>query len=404
MEFIAIIIAFYFISWIIGQVGKGAAHISDEVFDTNFSNKLQFKISELSRDEKADGLKDIQMFGVFIKGNPNISSFESMALCLKLYDSDSELVIQSTYEDISEVSGRGFEHVIGLGDMSGKYWPDWVRISALIPESLIGPYKGSRKLNLKCTFWPHKSVPIYEAGVLPENLKQYESTFGAIGNHSFEFELINSGYLEIDNERIKIQKASVRLAVSIALADGTLDKNEGNQIKKWIKAILDSTSDSQKENVKEILNGELEDAFDAAKENKIDLKKVCLSIKNIGSRVDKIDLIELCLDVMAADGEADRTELRQIADISKLIGVDYNEVTKMKDQRLIKLDPSTASAEGLEEKLGIDPDWDKAKIKKYIVDLYGKWNGRLNSLPEGIQRDNAQKMLDLIGEARKKYN
>ena len=60
---------------------------------SNFSNKLQFKISELSRDEKADGLKDIQMFGVFIKGNPNISSFESMALCLKLYD----LLLQNGY-------------------------------------------------------------------------------------------------------------------------------------------------------------------------------------------------------------------------------------------------------------------------------------------------------------------
>jgi hypothetical protein len=35
---------------------------------------------------------------------------------------------------------------------------------------------------------------------------------------------------------------------------------------------------------------------------------------------------------------------------------------------------------------------------------YGKWNGRLNSLSEGIERENAQKMLDLIAEARKKYS
>ena len=107
---------------------------------------------------------------------------------------------------------------------------------------------------------------------------------------------------------------------------------------------------------------------------------------------------------MAADGEADKEELKQIEKISKLIGIDYNEISKMKDQRLIKLDPSTASAEGLEEKLGIDPSWNKAKIKKHIISLYGKWNGRLNSLPEGVERENAQKMLDLIAEARKKYS
>ena len=225
-----------------------------------------------------------------------------------------------------------------------------------------------------------------------------------MGSHIFELDLINSGYLELDKERLEVQKASIRMAVAIALADGTLDKSEGNQIKAWIKGIVDSTSENQKDKVKEILNNELQSSFTDAKNKNIDVTKVCNNIKDVGSKADKYDLIELCLDVMAADGEADKEELKYIEKISKLIGVDYNEITKMKDQRLIKLDPSTSSAEGLEEKLGIDPNWDKAKIKKHIINLYGKWNGRLNSLPEGIERDNAQKMLDLIAEARKKYS
>lgn len=409
MEFIGIILILYFMGWVAGLVGKGAAYVSDEVFNTDFSQNLKFKISELSQEEKADELSDTVMYGVYIKGNPKITSYEDIAICIKLYDVSGEwevpLVVQSTFETTSEVNGRGFEHVVSLGsEMVGKYWPDWVRISALIPESLIGPYKGRRNLMLKCTFWPVNSIPIYEAGVLPEKLKQYEKSFGDIGKHTFEFDLINSGYLELDNERLEVQKASVRMAVLIALADGSLDKKEGNQIKKWIKGIIDSTSEKQKNNIKKILNNELEDSFKDAKKNNIDVKVVCNNIKNIGSRVDKYDLIELCLDVMAADGEADKEELKEIEKISKLIGIDYNEITKMKDQRLIKLDPSSASAEGLEEKLGIDANWDKAKIKKHIIALYGKWNGRLNSLPEGVQRENAQKMLDLIAEARKKYS
>ena len=76
----------------------------------------------------------------------------------------------------------------------------------------------------------------------------------------------------------------------------------------------------------------------------------------------------------------------------------------MKDQRLIKLDPSASSNLGLEEMLDINPEWEKEKIKKHILSLYGKWNGRINSLSEGTERENAQKMLELIAEARKKYS
>ena len=76
----------------------------------------------------------------------------------------------------------------------------------------------------------------------------------------------------------------------------------------------------------------------------------------------------------------------------------------MKDQRLIKLDPSSSSNSGLEEILDINPEWGNEQINKHILTQYGKWNGRLNSLSEGIERENAQKMLDLIAEARRKYS
>mgnify|MGYP001340390546 CR=1 FL=1 len=41
--------------------------------------------------------------------------------------------------------------------------------------------------------------------------------------------------MEIDKERLQVQEATVKLAISIALADGDLDQKEGNEIKKWIK-------------------------------------------------------------------------------------------------------------------------------------------------------------------------
>ena len=187
MEFFGILILYFigtfFWGLITGSSSSGSA----------WGNPLSLKIEELSSDEKAETLIDVPMYGVYIKGNPNITSYEDTSICFKLYDADSGLTVQSTFENTSEVDGRGFEHIVSLGsDMPGKYWPDWVRISALIPDSLIGPYKGKRKLHLKCTFWPSNNARVYRGGVLLEELKQYEQTFGTMGSHIFELDLIST--------------------------------------------------------------------------------------------------------------------------------------------------------------------------------------------------------------------
>ena len=57
----------------------------------------------------------------------------------------------------------------------------------------------------------------------------------------------------------------------------------------------------------------------------------------------------------------------------------------------------------VESLLGIDPTWGNKKILAHLGKEFTKWNGRMNSLPEGEERDNAQKMLDRIAETRKKY-
>ena len=378
-------------------VGAGAKTLMEGgSFADHYSNKLQFKVEKLPKDE--DSI--YETFGVFSKGNPNITLDHPAMLIFKLFDKTTSLPIVSTFEMTSEESSRVFEHAVPIGNMQDKYWPDWARVSALIPESLIGPHKGTRTLQLQCFLWYEHLKPEFERGYLPED------TTGGINvfTHEFNFNLTNPGYLEVDDERLEVQVASIKLAISIAMADGTLDKSEGTEIKNWVKGIVDSAGESQRDEIKETLNNALEEAYNEVKSSPIDIEQVCADIKDIGSAADKFDLIELCLDVMAADGEADKEELKQIEQISKLVGIDYDEISKMKDQRLIKLDPTSSSNSGLEEKLDIDPEWDNEKINKHILSLYGKWNGRLNSLSEGIERENAQKMLDLIAEARKKYS
>ena len=407
MEFIIGLFIFWGVIWALGEiVGKGSRAVGAAYdtatkggsFSDNFSQNIQFKIEKLPPNE--DFQSDI--YGIYIKGNPNINQYGPVSLVFNLIDKNksgsagSGDFILSTLEDFSPPNSRIFEHRAELENMQGLYWPDWVRISALIPDTLIGPFKGRRNLELECRVWKTEYI---------ENLWKGETLGGLnIFRHEFELKLPNSGYLEIDEDRLKTQISTVKLAISIAYADGSLDDTEGNTIKNWIIGIVDSTPDARKEKVKESLNNALEEGFVSAKNNEVSIKEICEEINQFGSKVDKFDLLELCLDVMAADGQADQEELRQINEISNMIGIDYEEVNKLKDQRIIKLDPSSSSSLGIEEKLGIDPNWDKEKIKKHIVSEYAKWNGRLNTLQAGTERENAQAMLDLLAEARKKYS
>ncbi len=377
-------------------IGLGAKAFND--VKDSFSTKLQIKVEKLP-PKKGDMFSS---FGIYVKGDPLASLDYPSCLIFKLYDKEKHLPILSTFEVASEDSTRVFEHTVSIGNMNSKYWPDWVQMSAVIPEALIGPHKGKRSLELRCFAWYEDWKPKFVNGFLPEGTK--EDGFISTVIHEFEIVLGNVGYLEIDPDRLEVQKASIRLAVLISMADGALDISEGNEIKSWIEGIIVSSPQSQKKKIKDTLNQALEDAFQDAKFNNIDLAKVCMNIKDRGSKADKFNLVELCLDVMAADGEADKEELKQVGKIAEMVGVSYDEINKMKDKRLVKLNPNVASNASAEETLGINPSWSKEKINSHIITQYSKWNGRLNSLPEGTERENAQKMLDLIAEARKKYS
>ena len=60
----------------------------------------------------------------------------------------------------------------------------------------------------------------------------------------------------------------------------------------------------------------------------------------------------------------------------------------------------SASDESL---IGMDTDLTKDEALQFIKKEYRKWNGRLNTLSPGNERDNAQRMLDALARLREKY-
>jgi hypothetical protein len=74
---------------------------------------------------------------------------------------------------------------------------------------------------------------------------------------------------------------------------------------------------------------------------------------------------------------------------------------------LVSLAPSISendTQQTLEEILDIDPKWPRERTRKHLRDEFKVWNGRLNNLKDSAERANAQRMIDLISEARRKYD
>ena len=106
---------------------------------------------------------------------------------------------------------------------------------------------------------------------------------------------------------------------------------------------------------------------------------------------------------MAADGVVDEREMKVIHKVADSLGIDSKELEKIRDKQIVKLQTKADDVD-IDSLLGIDSSSGKTEKCKKLKNEFIKWNSRLNSLPEGEEKDNAQQMLDLIGKARKKYD
>ena len=368
---------------------------------TSSTNSVEFK-AKIDTTQK-DG-NTLRLFK--IKGAPAIGFTREIKVIIKLTDKETGLPVISNFENFREAHSTIFESETSLGKFKlGSYWPDWVGVGGFMDEMIIGPHKGNRTLKCMMVVCAQNEAPIFNLGNLESTSSVIDFTFCDI-----VYNFINSGYKEIDNERLRTQEIAVELAIGISMSDGEFDDKEGFTIQGWIKKIVENSNDNQKNDIKKSLNNALERGFENFNANKFDMNTLCKEVKKISSTVEKYNLIELCLDVMAADGVADVNELKIIREISQKIDIDYDEMTKLKDRRLVNLDPVIKTSnlgldeKNLEESLGIKPTWDIERKKKYILNEFSKWNGRMSSLKEGKEKINAQNKLALLAELRKKYD
>src|SRR5262249_4593667 len=142
----------------------------------------------------------------------------------------------------------------------------------------------------------------------------------------------------------------------------------------------------------------------AAKAHSLKLAEIASRLKDIGDNTAKYETVELCFEIMATRGASGSDQARVVGLIAKAIEFDLAELEKIRDVKIISPSANLTQEMRVEDLLGIDSNWNTERIKKHLRDEFYKWNNRLTTLPEGQERDNAQKMLDAISEARKRYD
>jgi len=278
----------------------------------------------------------------------------------------------------------------------GTYFPDWVDIGRIPQDLLIPPRSGNRKIAVLARFYDSRNPIKIEAGFLADGKPMsFETTF----SHLYT----EPGYEQHSENSKEAQKLCLKLAVVVAVSDGTLDDSEGLLIKKWIRKQVASVDENKSEKLKSELNASFREAYEELKEDFNSMGEMVKRLAEIGDKKTKYDTIELCLDVMAADGEAASQEMEIIRSMADQLGIKMADLEKMREKVTLEISTDKTSSVGLESLVGLDESWSVEEKRRHLMKEFQKWSNRLNALPEGAERESAQKMLDNIAKLRKQY-
>ncbi len=354
--------------------------------------------STLGEDGEGPTIKAIEVKGLF-----PVSYTRNLAFITSIFDEiDGEKkAVLSSVEIFQEDENIVFQHKMKMGRVSpDQGYAGWSRVGVVIPEIIRPPVGGARNFTVFIRLVDLDNMPIIQHG--------FGSSKGpsALWSASLEFSWVidEKGYEEEVEDRDHARALSVKIGMAVAMADGTLDDTEGETLKAFVKKSIAPFSDQRKKTLKAVYNDAMKVAHAAAQTGDLSLSDLTKELNEVADKSSKYETMELCFEVMAADGVADAEELKIIRKVSEALELDFDEIEKMRDNKIVGLKTNLGKQASIEDILGIEADWDETKIKKHLLAEFQKWNNRLNTLAEGDERTNAQQMLDLVAEARKKYD
>jgi len=392
-------IIFFLILWALAaSAASEKKSNSQQKLPKNLTELLYLRISEVT--SKTDGFisYDVAVQGLL----PNLNSMNLVGV-LYLYDDETKAPFVSNFTETDESpKSRVFRRNISFGFKEiGLYYENWQPITNYCLGGIRPPRKGNRKVNFAVFYFDADNPVIFNNGQIIQGKENVLHVSKISKTITFD----EPGYMDEIENAFACKPLMVEIAMNMAMSDGVFDEAEGNIIKKWIKQEIGYAQDTKKDDLKKQLNDSLESSY----------KKI-LATGNVNSSIDKFNdiatksfkyqLIELCLDILSADGVAAEEELKNLEALTDRIGLKFDEVQKMKDKALVRIvtKPSSTGQSATDESIvGLKKGLSNEDTLKFIKKEYRKWNGRLNILKPGNERDNAQRFLDTLARLRKKY-
>ena len=307
--------------------------------------------------------------------------------------------VVSVVSQFQEHDTTSYRNLTNVGEIKESFgFPRWVRIGVVIRDVLQPARSGSRRLVALTRLIDTDDPPDINYGFHDANEKLIW-----MGTHEFDLEFTQPGYLdEIEGKR-SVAAATVKLAVVTSMADGELHDREGELIRGWIQKKLSNIDETMLSTWKDELNSAFKEAFHQSQISNLSYSELIDVLNQDGSTANKIECVDLLFSIVAADGSASASEVSLAKKIAAALDIDTAEIQRIADRSLVGVHAEVSSQSDLEELLGIDPTWSTEITKKHLRDEFQRWNNRLTALSDPAERETAQRMLNLIAEARKKY-
>ncbi len=360
--------------------------------------KFALRLHEVSFGDPPKEIRayEVQAIGPFPVKQPVMAKM--IISVLDATDANNFRPVLSSISDFQEPETSAYQDTTQLGMLRPDYGlTDWVRVGVVIPNLLTTAYAGRRQFKVFARITDEIRPPKIKLGFCDA------SSSGLLFTEILPFahEVKEVGYIEKSERADQATVLTVKLAMAVALADGTLADAEGERIKAWVKKRVDSLTDEKRAaELKTKVNQAIRFCYDHPESTMVVMALIAEELKNLNLKSHCYEAVELCFDVLAADGVAEQAEMETVNEIARLLAIDPEEHKRMKDQRIVKVDTSAMAQDNPEKLLGIEPEWTLEQKQSHLRKEFQKWNGRLNQLAEGKERENAQLMLDRIAKAR----
>jgi len=179
-----------------------------------------------------------------------------------------------------------------------------------------------------------------------------------------------------------IHKRFLELAYLIASSDGELDLREEEKVQEHLP-----------EEISKVKNNELiKETKEQLNKNELSYTNSIKELNELCRKDEKIFILNLLFDVVTVDGVVKNEEIKLLENISGALLIENVLFEDIKEKKLIQANIKSFSNLIVDEKLS-----NEEKIN-FLKKEFIKWNNRLNSLPAGIERDNAQAIINDISE------